>query len=441
MRALNLIIQREYLAAVKTKAFLWTTILTPIIMIVVMLLPGYLMQLSNDDITKVYVVDSTNEYFKLLESSKDYTFVKIENVGAVPSKDAEGEVFALLTIDSDLSEKPKSATLFSEKQQAPRELTQYLNDVLTTAVTNKKLNAYTEQAGVDPTVIEAIKGITSSKEKIAINTRQWSEDGKEKETAGEVVGFVGMAFTFLMFFFILMNGSLVMQSVVEEKTNRIVEVIISSAKPFDLMMGKIIAVAATGMTQLVVWAVVITIGCGIAIPAFGIDLNALGGDTSMQMAGMGINPEMMSGLSALANVNWLQLLICFVFYFIGGYLIYAGLFAMFGSAANDSQEAQQLIMPITILLMLAFYVGFGAARNPEGSLAFWGSIIPFTSPIVMMVRLPLDVPMWEILLSLGLLFVTAIATTMLAGKIYRVGILMMGKKVTFKEIFRWITYK
>lgn len=443
MNALKLIIAREYLAAVKTKAFLWTTLLTPIFMIVVILLPQYLATLSNDDIKQIYVMDRTNVYYPLLESNNDYQFIKIGDMSAMPSRSAENEVsFALLTIDEVLNDKPTAATLYSEKQQAPRELTQYINDVLTTAVNNKRLNDYTVQANIDAQTIADIQEITSSKDRIHISTKQWTEDGEEKETANEAVTFIGMGFTFLMFFFIMMNGSMVLQSVVEEKTNRIVEVIISSAKPFDLMMGKIVAVAATGLTQLALWAVIIVVGCGIAIPAFGIDMSALAGSGSPQdMAAMGMDPKMMEGIMFIQSINWLKLLVCFLFYFIGGYLLYAALYAMFGSAANDSQEAQQFVMPLTIILLLAFYVGFAAARNPEGALAFWGSIIPLTSPIVMMVRLPLDVPMWEICLSLGLLFVTAVVAIMLAGKIYRTGILMMGKKVTFKEIFRWITYK
>lgn len=443
MKALKLIIEREYLAAVKTKAFFWTTILTPIFMLIVILLPYYLKTLSNDDIKQIYVLDSTDMYYPLLKSSEQYEFIKLGDISAMPSRsdDSKG-MFALLTINDVLNDKPAAATLFSEKQQAPRELTQYINDVLTTAVNNKRLNDYTAQTDISPEVIASIKEITNSKERISISTKQWSDDGTEKDTANEAVTFIGIAFTFLMFFFIMMNGSMVLQSVVEEKTNRIVEVIISSAKPFDLMMGKIIAVAGTGFTQLILWAVIVTVGAVIAIPAFGIDMSALAGSTSPQeLQAMGIDPEVMKGIAFAQSIDWVKLFVCFLFYFVGGYLLYAALFAMFGSAANDSQEAQQFVMPLTIILLIAFYVGFAATRDPEGALAFWGSIIPITSPIVMMVRLPLDVPMWEILLSLGLLFVTAIAAIILSGRIYRTGILMMGKKVTFKEIFRWITYK
>lgn len=449
MKALGLIIQREYAATVKTKAFIITTILMPVIMIVMIALPSFLMQLGNDDIKKVYVMDRTGLYYPLLESSDKYQFENIKDESALPPKtdNKDAEMFALLTIDAVLNDKPSAATFFSEKQQPPRELTQYINDVLTDAVKNKTLNDYTTEMNIDKEVAESINKITTSKDKIHITTKQWDESGAEKDTMNEAVSYIGMGLTFLMFFFIVMNGSMVMQSVVEEKTNKIVEVIVSSTKPFNLMMGKIIAVALSGMTQLVIWAVVVTIGGSIAMTAFGVDAATMStmasgtGDPQQLAAMMGADPNMQLGVAALVGVNWVKLLSCFVIYFIGGYLLYASLFAMFGSAANDSQEAQQFIMPVTIILMLAFYVGFAATRNPEGSLAFWGSIIPFTSPIVMMVRLPYEVPVWEIILSFVLLFVTAICSTMLAGKIYRTGILMHGKKTNFKEIFKWLTYK
>lgn len=451
MKALKLIIQREYLAAVKTKAFIITTILVPIVMIVCMVLPTLLMKLNNDDINKVYVIDRADVYFSKLKSSDKYLFSKIENESALPDRTQKSnELYGLLVIDGVLNNNPNAATFYSEKQQPPRELIQYINEILTDEVKNKKLNDYTTHANIDTQVVESLQEIINSKDKIHVTTKQWREDGQEKDTINDTASFIGMALTFLMFFFIIMNGSLVMQSVVEEKTNKIVEVIVSSTKPFNLMMGKIIAVALMGFTQLVIWAVLLTIGGFAAISILGIDVASMsnmmsmtsGADTQQMMTAFGnLDPNMSKSLVGLLSINWIKVFGCFIIYFIGGYLLYAALFAMFGSAANDSQEAQQFIMPVTIILLLVFYVGFAAARNPEGALAFWGSIIPFTSPIVMMVRLPLEVPIWEIILSMGLLFATAFGFIYFAGKIYRIGILMTGKKVTFKEIFKWISYK
>ncbi|NDV68058.1 ABC transporter permease [Dysgonomonas sp. 25] len=454
MKALKLIIQREYTATVKTKAFLISTIIIPIVMIAVVVVPIMLAKLDSDDIKKIYVLDRTGEYFSKLESSDKYQFISIKGESEMPQKkttdtegEGESEMIALLTIDAPLNEKPTAVTFFSEKQQPPQELTRYINDVLTNTVREQKLAAYTAEANIDTQVVESLQDIINSKDRINISTKQWAESGQEKDTVSDQVSFVGMALTFVMFFFVMMNGSMVMQSVVEEKTNKIVEVIVSSAKPFDLMMGKIIAVALTGFTQLIMWGVLGIAGCLVAFSF--LDLNVsnaemmnmmAGGDTQAMMANMNLGDggEM---IAQLVGINWFKVLGCFVLYFIGGYLMYAALYAMFGSAANDSQEAQQFIMPVVIIMMLAFYIGFAAAKNPEGSLAFWGSIIPFTSPIVMMVRLPLEVPVWEIVLSMVLLYVTAILCIMFAAKIYRVGILMTGKKASFKDMFKWLTYK
>jgi ABC-2 type transport system permease protein len=243
-----------------------------------------------------------------------------------------------------------------------------------------------------------------------------------------------------MFFFIMMYGQLVVQSVVEEKTNRIVEVVISSVRPFDLMMGKIVGVGLVGILQLAVWLFIGGIAIFFGQLYFGGALSSLDAQQTMSMVQS--NPEMMEGVKGmLFNINWVQIGVCLLLYFVGGYLLFASLYAMFGSAANDSQEAQQLMMPLTIILLLAFYTGFAAANNPEGKMAFWCSLIPFTSPVVMMVRAPYEIPVWELLVSIVLLFVAAMLMVKLAAKIYRVGILMYGKKVTFSEMFKWLKYK
>lgn len=443
MKALKLIIQREYMATVRTKAFLFTTILTPIIMILVMGLPSILMSIKDSGINTVYVADQTGLYTKLFESNDDFEFVEMTpDKSMADLKDKDGNMQAMLQITGDLSINPKAATFISEKQQPPRELTAYINDILTEAVKKKKLEEYTTRINISAEAVDNIQQIVNSKDNIKVNTLRLSEDGKETDTAGEATRFLGLAFTFFMFFFILMYGSMVMQSVTEEKTNRIVEVIVSSAKPFNLMMGKIIAVALTGLTQLMVWAVIIGIVITMAASAFGIsNMQSVAADSQQMMNAFGGNQEMASIVTGVLNVNWLQVFVCFIIYFIGGYLLFASLFAMFGSAANDSQEAQQFVMPITAILLVAFYVGFAGANTPEGSLAFWGSIIPFTSPIVMVVRSPYEIPWWELALSIVLLYATAISVTYLAGKIYRTGILMYGKKTNLKELFKWLKYK
>lgn len=436
MNTLGLIIQREYKETVKTKAFLLTTILTPLALILVFVLPVYLKSLKDTDISTVYVKDNTGKYTALFKSSDTYKFENIYNQNL---KGGKGEKTALLEINKDLVKDPSAATFFSEKQKPPAELVQYINDVLTEAVKSENLELFTQTANIDGQTVADLQQILNSKDKIKINTLRWNDQGEATDTLNEAASIIGMLFTFIMFFFIVMYGSMVMQSITEEKTNRIVEVIVSSTKPFNLMMGKIIAVGLSGLTQLAIWSVIITIVSLIAIPLLGVNGSEM---AAAQMQ----NTEMISAMNSqmttiIVGINWLKICAFFIIYFIGGYLLYASLFAMFGAAANDSQEAQQFVMPITVILMLAFYLGFAATSNPEGTLAFWGSIIPFTSPVVMMVRTPYEVPWWEMIISVILLFITAIMMTKLASKIYRTGILMHGKKTSFKELGKWLRYK
>ena len=232
-----------------------------------------------------------------------------------------------------------------------------------------------------------------------------------------------------------------MRGVVEEKTNRIVEVIISSVKPFELMMGKIIGIALVGLTQFLLWIGLTFVLSNIATFAmFGTSLSNLQAGAAMQGATT-TQHVAMSIFQGLQGINLVEIISYFIFYFLGGYLLYASLFDAVGSAIDNETDTQQFMMPITIPILFAFYAAFYSIENPDGPLAFWCSLIPFTSPIVMMVRLPFDVPLWEKLLSVGLLIVTFIGTTWLAGKIYRTGILMYGKKPSWKEMWKWLRYK
>ena len=440
MSALKLIIEREFLSRVKTKAFILTTILTPFLFAAVIALPTILMMVSdNDDVNKVYVIDNSGLYSDLFKSSDSYEFI---NIAANDTTKRE-KTSALLQINGDLSQNPQAATFYSEKQQPPRELTAYINNVLTEAVRTKKVDDFTTKSNIEPQVVADLQQLLKSNERINVSTIRWDETGKETGTLGHVASIVSMALTFCMFFFVMMYGQMVVQSVVEEKSNRIVEVIISSVRPFDLMMGKIVGVGLVGLLQLLVW-LIIGGGAMIAVQSIlgiTVDMSAVSINNPEIMGMLQDKPDVQGIIKELFSINWVQVAICLLVYFTGGYLLFASLYAMFGSAANDSQEAQQLMMPLTIILLVAFYTGFAAARNPEGSMAFWCSIIPFTSPIVMMVRAPFEMPIWELLLSIVILFVTAVLMVKLAAKIYRVGILMYGKKVTFGEMFKWLTYK
>ena len=245
---------------------------------------------------------------------------------------------------------------------------------------------------------------------------------------GEIIG---LGLSFLTYMFVLMYGAMIMNGVIEEKTNRIVEVIVSSCKPMELMLGKIIGVALVGFTQIIIWAVLLGIaGTILGASAF------ISGPTDP--AALTESNELAEIIQMVLSVNYLQILTFFVLYFIGGYLLYAALFAAFGSAVDQPSDASQFMTPIMVIMVFAIYAALFSIENPDGPLAWWCSIIPFTSPIVMMIRLPYDVPFWEMLLSIALLYGSAFGILYIAGKIYRTGILMYGKKVSIKEIIKWI---
>lgn len=252
------------------------------------------------------------------------------------------------------------------------------------------------------------------------------EDGSEKETSTGLATAIAWITTMVMYMFVFSYGSMVMQGVVEEKSNRIVEVMVSSVRPFTLMMGKIIGICLVGITQLLIWVVLCIVLFKIATAMFIPD---------MQMG------SITDYMSMMSSVNWIEIIVFFFLFFIGGYLMYASLFAMFGSAVDNVQDSQQFVMPVTIIFIFALYAGIYSVQNPDGPLAFWCSMIPLTSPVVMMVRIPFGIPLWESLLSVCLLYITAIIIVKFAAKVYRVGILMYGKKPSVGELFKWMRYK
>ena len=278
--------------------------------------------------------------------------------------------------------------------------------------------------------------INSAQVNIDIQIVKWNEAGDETKSSAEVASAIGMASTMLIYIFIFAYGGMVLQGVMQEKTNRIVEVMVSSVKPFELMMGKIIGVGFVGLTQFLIW--VLLIGAGFAIlgigSMFGSDASQL---TQAELSDAGF---MESAIEILAGVNYIRILLFFLLYFIGGYLLYASIFAAIGSMVDQEADTQQFMIPVTMIIMFAFYAAIYSIENPDGPLAFWCSVIPFTSPIVMMVRLPYDVPVWQLILSIVMLFGTFVGLTFIAAKIYRTGILMYGKKVTWKEAVKWLRY-
>ncbi|MDR1646330.1 MAG: ABC transporter permease [Tannerellaceae bacterium] len=435
MNKIGIIIKREYIRRVSKKSFLLLTLLMPFLIVAIGFVPFWLAQIRSDDVRNVVVIDTTGKYLSLFQDTDSYRFVGSEKSLEDYRNSRDKEAYAILSITGDLLDNPGAAALYSEKQ-IPGDLSRIVNQAISRQLESDKLATFNI-----PNLKEIID---ESKIRFSIQTLKWGDDGEESASSASVASIVGMASTLLIYMFIIMYGSMVMQGVLEEKTNRIVELMVSSVRPFDLMMGKIIALGFVGLTQLFLWGVMTTglFFAGMMFMGGSIDPQALQAGMAMQPSAM---PAQMEGIQeiyqVIGTINFAELLFFFAIYFVGGYLLYASVFAAIGSSVNQQEDTQQFMTPIMIFIIFALYAGIGSIENPDGPLAFWCSLIPFTSPIVMMVRLPFEVPLWEKLLSIALLYVSAFGIVWLSAKIYRVGILMYGKKPSLKEIVKWVKYK
>ena len=439
MSKISLIIKREYSTRVMKKSFILLTFLTPVLLVGMISLIVYLGTIKDDKVKKIVVVDKTGLYKDVLKNNESYQFsLSSETIDQLRNKkDDESDFEALLYITNDLVKDSTAATMYSEKQ-VNLELKTYVSGLLNKHIEEQKLAAYNI-----PNLKEMVE---KSQTNIDMKTIKWSEDGDEKEGSAELALIIGMITAFIIYMFIVIYGAQVMSGVVQEKTNRIVEVMISSVKPFDLMMGKIIGIALVGLTQFLMWVMLtgaILFGVSATFTK-GMDMEKLQKMQELSQKGMTATPEinekMMDIITAVNGLDFVQIVSLFIVYFLGGYLLYASLFAAVGSAVDNETDTQQFSMPIMLPIIFAIYAGIFSAENPDGPLAFWCSMIPFTSPIVMMVRLPFDVPVWQIALSISILILSFVGTTWVAGKIYRTGILMYGKKITWTEMWKWLKY-
>jgi len=442
MSKIGIIIHREYTTRVMKKSFILLTFLTPLLFVAMIMVPMWLSGIQDDKINTIIVIDKTGLYHDALKSNDTYTFTFADK----PLQDYknrsqnETELTAVLYITDDLTKKPDAVALYSDKQ-VNLELKSYISGLLSLYVQDQKLARYQ--------IPNLKKVVEESKTNVDIATIKWNQNGEEKEGSAEMALVIGMITAFLIYIFIVVYGSQVMSGVVQEKTSRIVEVIISSVKPFELMMGKIIGIALVGLTQFFLWiALTLIITAGVSVFVGG-NINPETVQTITQANSMGMQSAVSSPdtqnmigevFTMLNGFDFVKTILLFVIYFLGGYLLYASLFAAIGSAVDNETDTQQFSMPLTIPILFAIYAAIYSAQNPDGPLAFWCSMIPFTSPIVMMVRLPFDVPTWQIVLSIVILVFSFIGTTWIAGKIYRTGILMYGKKVTWKELWKWVRY-
>ncbi|WP_299702891.1 ABC transporter permease [uncultured Pontibacter sp.] len=443
MHKIWLIIQREYLTRVRKKSFIIMTFLTPLLLAAFMVIPAWLATFSDSD-DVVMVLDESGIFADKLESKEDLKIIPIAASSVEQAKAAyqETDYTALLHIPKLDLDNPEGIRLYS-KRNISLQVKFRLENMMEKEIESQRFMA----SGIDREMLNKMKA------NVTMTTVSLSDRG-ERDSNVWVTSGAGIIGAVIIYFFIFLYGVQIMRGVIEEKTNRIVEVMISSVKPFQLMMGKIVGIAGVGLTQFLLWVVLSAIVVSGVQAAFDIkpaptpieqmqagrDLAT--GEEPAQTEETSQADTLSEVSSAIANLNFPLLLGSFLFYFLGGYLLYGSLFGAIGAAVDNETDTQQFMFPITIPLIISFIMSYTVViKNPDGPVAFWMSIIPFTSPIVMMVRIPFGVPASELLLSMGLLVLGFIFTTWIASRIYRVGILMYGKKINYKELSKWLFYR
>jgi ABC-2 type transport system permease protein len=431
-----LIFKREYLTRVKNKTFLLSTFLLPIVMILFFVGTAFFAATSKDKLKKIAVINDPG-YFKA-NIKTDSTRLSFSFVTDTDSLNYKAKGFdAVLNLKSDSN--TRSYVMHSQKQLGLETMSR-IEDRLNSAFENYQL----QQRGIQKTVLDSINAV--SNDAFSVENRVIDEKGKSAAVNAAVSSGIGFASGILIYITMFVFGAMVMRGVMEEKTNRIAEVMVSSVKPFELMMGKILGIAAVGLTQFALWIILMMTLSSVAgaflAPQMLDQANVAGAATAVQPNSGQITALLGASGKAFSSVNWPLVIGCFAFYFLGGYLFYASLFAAIGSVINeDPQEAQSLMLPITMPIIFAFIILSSNINTPDSPVMIWSSMIPFTSPIVMMGRIPSGVPWYQLAISMGLLVGGFIFTTWLAGKIYRTGILMYGKKASWKEMMKWVFTK
>lgn len=423
-----IIIAREYTTRVRKKSFIILTLLMPFLMAALIAVPLVLGMIKDDSQQDIAIVDNTHRYISCFEDTERFHFCSVPTL-ADSMRTADSPWQAVVVINDELSTHPNAATIYS-REEIQLELRQAIEEILEAQIRAEKLAAYN--------IPELENIIDDVQEDFTIQTVKWSDDGSASLSSSDVAMAVGFTFTFLIYMFVMSYGGMVMAGVTEEKSNRIIEVMVSSVKPFHLMMGKIFGVLLVGLTQMLIWGVLLGAILAVAGIAMGnpATIAEAAGSASQSPA-----PLPAEALGFLASIPMAEILVMFVLNFVGGYMLYASIFAACGAAVDNQEDSSQFMMPIVILMIFSLYAAMGSVENTNGPLAFWTSLFPFTSPIVMMVRIPFGVPLWQEILSVGILFATATTFVWVGARIYRVGILMYGKKPTPKELWKWIRYK
>lgn len=433
-----IVLQREYLTKVGKKSFIILTLLMPLLMVAMVLIPMLLGKGARDTSEKeVLVFDATDKYYDVIASGENGEgFVFRRGTGTLESyrSGEESAHYAYVVITEDLLENPRALTIYTHRSIPPA-LGEYLQSSLESELREEKIASFDI-----PNLDQIIK---DTRVRINPSTVQWSKDGEEKESSALVAMVAGQLFSFLLFMFVIIYGSMVMTSVQEEKKNRIVEIIASSVKPTTLLFAKMVAIGLVGLTQVGIWAIFLVL-------AFVVVQSIFIGNVTMDMSQLSANmtaagdfdPEMIQSLiMPLSNFDFGGMFVAFIFYFICAYFSFASVYAALGAAMDSDEDVSQMAMPVSLLMMFGLYAAIYSVENPSGPLALWGSFIPFIAPNVMMVRLPFDPPTWQIALSSIVMILTTYALVWCSAKVFRVGLLMYGKKPSLKEMARWIRYK
>lgn len=435
MSKIGIVIQREYCERVTKKSFIITTILMPLLMVALMVIPTLIMTMVGPSETTVLVIDKSNKIFQKLESNEDVKFVHTSE--PLDSALAREDVGAVLVIPENIIE-ARGLTL-KYYSNGPSSMT-------TESLITRQINDVVEADRLKSYQIDDLAKILDDVHSdVALSTLRNDKDSEEATSSGLSYG-IGIAMSLTLYMFLLIYGQMVMTSIIEEKNNRVLELVVSSIKPAQLMMGKILGVTLVALTQILIWGVLITCMSAFLLPAL-LPAEAMQDVAAVQAGNFAAvsdteNLEIIQAVSLLGSVGYvIKLFGLLTLFLMTGFLFYSAIYAAIGSAVDNIQDAGQLQTVIVVPVIFGFIFAMTAAADPSSSLAFWMSIIPFTAPMVMVARIPFGIPGWEIALSLVLLIASFIGMVWLAGKIYRVGIFMYGKKPTFKEIIRWVNYK
>ena len=434
MNKIGIIIAREFNERVRKKSFIITTLLMPLLMIGMMAAPTLMLLFAKGEQKTLLVIDNSGVVAPQLESNEDVIFKSIDLT--LEEARADDTIFGVLWIGPNIVEQPSEAKLYTNSSSSMT-LEESITAQIEKVIERERLKRYN---------IEGLEDIMKNLEASVSMTTYRNDQGatgEEQATSSTVSYLLGLVLGMMLYMFLVIYGSMVMTSVIEEKGSRVLDVLVSSVSPFQLMMGKILGVASVAVTQIVIWGVLV---CGIGsavLPALmpedmmqSVEAVQAGEMTAMEA---NLDADLLSAVSLATDVSGLVMIFVWLALFlVGGFLFYSAMFAAVGSAVDSIQDASQLQTPIMVPIILALIVSMSVANDPNSPLAFWGSIIPLTSPVVMMARIPFGIPTWQIVTALVLLYISVAGMAWVAGKIYRVGIFMHGKKPSFKELLSWV---